>query len=107
MVAFLNEPELFFCAQLNGFKYFYALSQFSISHLFEHIICSIWLIDRTLLGATTPGQSGLESNGNEGVFCIPQISKAEASSSDGLMLYLGHSWEESLTPLQRCSRCIL
>ena len=28
---------------------------------------SIWPIDRTLSGATTPGQSGSASNGNEGV----------------------------------------
>ena len=31
---------------------------------------SIWGIDRTLTGITTPGQSGLESNDNEGVFQI-------------------------------------
>ena len=35
---------------------------------------SIWLIDKILTGTTTPGQSGLGSNGNEGVlhiFCAP------------------------------------
>ena len=32
---------------------------------------SIWLIDRTLSGATTPGQSGPTSDGIEGVLHIP------------------------------------
>ena len=32
-------------------------------------------INKTLSGAATPGQSGPGSNGNEGVFQIPQISK--------------------------------
>ena len=64
-----------------------------------HIVCSIWLIDRTLSGATNMGQSGPGSNGKEGVFYIPQTSKTGASPSDGLMSYLGHS--------QRYSRCVL
>ena len=33
---------------------------------------SIWLIDRTLSGATTLGQSGPGSDVNEGVLYIPQ-----------------------------------
>ena len=33
---------------------------------------SIWPIDRTLLGATTPGQSGPGSNVNEGLLRILQ-----------------------------------
>ena len=41
--------------------------QFSISTLFN----SIWPINMTLSGATTPGQSWPGSNGNEGVLCIP------------------------------------
>ena len=40
--------------------------QFSISTQFS----SIWLIDWTLSGATTPGQSGPGSDGNEGVLQI-------------------------------------
>ena len=44
---------------------------------------SIWLIDRTLSGATTPSQSGPESDGNKTVLCIPQSSCiTEASPSD-------------------------
>ena len=38
----------------------------------------------TLTGAKTPGQSGTESNGNEGVLYIPQISSTEASHSDAV-----------------------
>ena len=63
----------------------------STSVICLHTVCSIWPIDRTLSGATTPGQSGPESNGNEGVFCIFQISTAGASPSDNLMSYPGHS----------------
>ena len=64
--------------------------KFNISHLFAHIVFSIWPIDRTLLGATTLGQSVPESNGNEGVLYIPQISKAGVLPSNGLMSYPGH-----------------
>ena len=50
----------------------------------------IWAIDRTLLGDTTPGQSGPGSDGNEGVIRIPQTSSiTEASSWDGLVSYQG------------------
>ena len=51
---------------------------------------SIWPIDRTLSDATTPGQSGLRSNGNEGVLQIPQSSKPGASLSDCLVSYPSH-----------------
>ena len=44
--------------------------EFSISSQFS----SIWLIDRTLLGATTLGQNGPGSGGNEGLLHIPQRS---------------------------------
>ena len=56
---------------------------------------SIWTIDRTLSGATTPGQGGPGSDGHEGVLCIPQISRIiEVSPSDRLVSYLGHSLGE-------------
>ena len=42
--------------------------QFSISTQFS----SIWSINRTLSGATTPGQSGPESDSDERVLCIAQ-----------------------------------
>ena len=45
-----------------------------------------------LSGATTPGQSGPGSNGNEGVLRIPQSSStAGTSPSDCLVSYAGHS----------------
>ena len=57
---------------------------------------SIWPIDWTLSGATTSGQSKPESDGNEGVLHIPQSSSiTEASSSDGLVSYSGHTLGES------------
>ena len=48
---------------------------------------SIWPIDRTQSGITNPDQSGLKGNSNEGVFHIPQSSRA--LPSDGLVSY---SW---------------
>ena len=53
---------------------------------------TVWPIDKTLSGATTPGQSRPGNNGNGGVLHILQISKAGASTSDGLMSYIGHSF---------------
>ena len=77
--------------------------QFSLSAQFS----SIWPIDRTLSGATTPGQNGSGSDGNEGVLCIPRSSNVTgASPSDCSVLYPGHSlWVD--TSLQRCSQHIL
>ena len=70
-----------------------------------HVIClhtvqmsnsSISPIDRTLSGATTPGQSGPGSNSNEGVLCIPQSSSITGVSlSDCLVSYPGHLLRES------------
>ena len=64
-----------------------------------HTVCSIWPIDRTLSGASTPGQSRHGSNGNEGVFHIPQIFKARATPSDSLKSYPEHLLGMGLTPL--------
>ena len=52
---------------------------------------SIWTLDKILPCATTLGQSGPGSHGNEGVLPIPQSSRAGALPSDGLMSYPGHS----------------
>ena len=53
---------------------------------------SIWPIDRTLSGATSPDQSGPGSNGNERVLHIPQSSSiTEASPSYCLVSYPEHS----------------
>ena len=61
--------------------------QFSISTQFS----SIWPIDRTLSGATTSGQSGLGSDAEKAVLCIPQSSSITGTSpSDYLVSYPGH-----------------
>ena len=60
-----------------------------------------------LSGATTPGLSGPGSDGNKVVLHIPQSSSITGTSpSDCLVSYPVHSLG-SLTPLQRCSRCII
>ena len=52
---------------------------------------SIWSIDRTQSGATTPSQSGPGNNSNERVLCILQSSSITgASPSDCLMSYPGY-----------------
>ena len=69
-----------------------------------------WPIDKTLSGANTLSQSGLGSNGNKGILHISQnFSITGTSPSDCLVSYPGYSFGggESLTPLQRCSWCIL
>ena len=64
--------------------------QFSISTQFS----SIWPIDRTLSGATTLGQSGTGSDGNEGALLIPQRSSiTEATPSECLVSYPAHIYE--------------
>ena len=61
-------------------------------------LSSIWPIDRALSGATTPSQSGLGSDGNEGVLHIPQsFSITGTSPSDCLVSYPGHSLVGVLT----------
>ena len=70
---------------------------------------SIWLIDRTLLGAPTPDQSGPKSEGNEGVLCLPQSSSITIASTlvcYGLYRTLVGAGG-GLTPLQRSSWCML
>ena len=53
-------------------------------------------MDRTLSGATTPGQSGPGSDDNEDLLRILQSSMINgASPSDCLVSYPGHSWEGS------------
>ena len=64
--------------------------QFSISHLFA-LGVNVKQIYRTLSGATSLGQSGLGTDGNEGVLCIPQSSSIiGAPPSDCLVSYPGH-----------------
>ena len=62
--------------------------QFSVITQFSYF----WSIDITLSVSTIPGQSRPESDGYEGVFRISQsCSITEASPSDCLVSYLGHS----------------
>ena len=69
--------------------------QLSISTQFS----SIWPIDSTLSGTTTPNQSGPGSDDNEGVLRIPQSSNiTETSPSDCLVSYPGHLLEEVFYP---------
>ena len=78
--------------------------RFSIGMQFS----SIWLLDRTLSGAISPGQSEPESNGNEGVLRILHSSSINGTlPSDSLMSYSGHLFGKGLTPLQRSRQCIL
>ena len=49
------------------------------------------LIDWTLSGTSTLGQSGPGSNDDEGVLHITQSFRIGASTSDGLLSYPGHS----------------
>ena len=96
LVRFYGISTIVGYLMLNPFSYIQAILfqtiQFSISTHFS----SIWSIDRTLSGATTPGQSGPGSNKNEGVLHIPQSSSiTRASPSDCLVSYPGHSLGES------------
>ena len=52
---------------------------------------SIWPLDRTLSGASTPDQSRRGSDGNEGILLILQSSSITgASPSNCLVSYPGH-----------------
>ena len=64
---------------------------------------SIWSLDGTLTGPTTPGLGGPGGNGNKGVLHISQKTNSKALVSSGLVLYPKHLLKEGLTPLQRCS----
>ena len=80
-----------FCFKLFGQTVLIRTVQFILSTQFS----SIWPIDRTLSGATTPSQSGHGSDGNEGVLCILQSSSITGTSpSDCLLSYTGSSLGE-------------
>ena len=68
----------------------------------------LWPIDRILLGATTPGQSEPGSDDNEGVLRIPQSSSISGASPSDIFCGISRTLvREVLTPIQRCSPCIL
>ena len=63
---------------------------------------STWSIDRTLSGATTPGQSKPGSDGYKGVLYIPHSSSIiRTSPSDRLVSYTGHSLWESYFSVEK------
>ena len=71
--------------QLNVKTVLFQIIQFSISMQFS----SIWPFDRTLSSATTPGQSGPGSDGNERVFRIPQSSCITGTSLSDRLVSVG------------------
>ena len=89
LIIFLNTPELFFHT-IKWLQVLLCISNNSIKHLsfvytqFKHQNSSIWPIDRTLSGTTTPGQSRLGSNGNEELLHARQSFRMGASPSDVL-----------------------
>ena len=70
---------------------------------------SRWPIPRTLASTTILDQSGIGYDGNERIFHISQSSSiTRASPSDCFVSYPEHLFRGGgLTPLQRCSQCIL
>ena len=86
-IKILNESELF----LHKVKWFQVLLSNLISLISLHTVCSIWPIDKILSDATTLGQSGPWSNGNEGVLCISKIPETGCSPSDWFTWYPGYT----------------
>ena len=69
---------------------------------------SIWAIDGTLTGTTTPGQSQSGSNGNKRVLHISWSSRTGVPQSDYFGSYPWQALEWGcLSPLLEYSRCIL
>ena len=81
-------PKSTISPQLNDQTILFLTIQFNISHFLGHSL-NVKQFYRTLSGANTLSQNGPGSNGNEGVFHIPQSSMTEASPSDSLVSYLG------------------
>ena len=100
--VWLSKTFLFQAIQFNQTVLIHTI-QFSIS---MQLVRSNPLIGH-LSDATTPDQSGPGSHGNKGFLRIPQSSSITGTSpSDCSVSYTGHTCG-GLTPLQRCSRCIL
>ena len=84
--------QSFIFTQLNVKTVLFQAIHFTISTHFS----SIGPTDRNLSGTTTPSHNGPGSDGNEGILCIPQnLRITEASPSDCLMSYPGHTLGES------------
>ena len=69
---------------------------------------SIWPMDRTLSGATTPSQSGPGSDSNEEVLRIPKAPALKEFYNQIVSCLIQDTiWWGGLTSQQRSSRCIL
>ena len=100
---YFKQFSLAWVPSLNGKTVLFQTIQFSISTQFS----SIWPIDWTLSHATTLGQSGPGSDGNEGVLHISHsFSITRVSPSDCLVSYSGDLFGGGLTSLQKSSRYI-
>ena len=98
--------QSFVYAQLNDQTVLFQTIQFSMSFVCTQFKCQTVLFDRTLSGATIPGQSGPGSNGTEVVLYLPQSSSITGVlPSDCLMSYPGHSFGWGLLPLCRDAVC--
>ena len=85
----------FIYIQLNDQTVLFQAIQFSISTQFS----SIWLIDRTLLGATALGHSGHGSDGNEGVLWILQSSSISGALTIRLFSVISRTLIGGVLPL--------
>ena len=89
--------------QLNVKTVLFQTIQFSVITQFS----SIWPIDRTLSGATTLSESEPGSDSNKGVLYIPQAPALLKHHHQIVWCHIQDTRWERLTPLQKCSRCIL
>ena len=92
--------------RLNIKTILYQVIKFSISTKSSFI----WPIDRTLSGATTPGQSGPGSYGYEDELHILQNSSITQTLPSDFFCDISRTLivcREGFTPLQRCCWCIL
>ena len=95
-MTFLNKQELI-CLHIVKWLHLFLYNTNNFIWTRLNDTSSIWSIDWTLTGTTTPGQSGPGSNGNKGVLPITPGLKPRN---------LGHTWGGFTLP-QRFSQCIL
>ena len=65
------------------------------------------VLDRTIFGATIPGQSGPGSDSNEGVLHISESSSINRAGHQIVYLHMPNTRWKGLTLWQRCSWCSL
>ena len=108
-MLYIIKHQSFVYKQWNNQTVLFLTIQFSMSFVYKQFKCkknSFWPIEDTVLHATTPSQSGPGGDGTERVLRIHEISILTGTSpSDCLVSY--QDTRGSLTPLQRCTQCIL